>query len=117
MAKKDTSSRQANDSIASQASDLAALSSAGASAWFGIIAESGQFVARRLEEDLKAQKALMGCKTPAEVMQVQADYFRTAAEQYSEQTNRVLGILSGTMGESLVPSKSLFARRYDDVPL
>ena len=117
MAQKNTSSRQANDGTQSQASDLAALSSAGAGAWLGIVAESGQFVARRLEEDLKAQKALMSCKTPAEVMQVQADYFRTAAEQCSEQTSRVLGILSGTMGGSFVPSKSLFARRYDDVPL
>ncbi len=89
----------------------------GATAWFNIMAGSSCFIARRLEEDLKTQRALLGCTTPADTVKVQADYYNTAIEQYSAEVSRILGIVSGAMNGPQAPLKSMFARRYDDVPL
>ncbi|NNK78168.1 MAG: phasin family protein [Litoreibacter sp.] len=79
--------------------------------------ESGRFIANRLEEELKTQQAFLGCKTPADVMQVQTDHYKTAVEQYSAEANRILELMSRAMSAPLASSKSMFDRGYDDVPL
>ena len=79
--------------------------------------ESGCFVAQRLEEDLKTQLAFFGCKTPADIMQVQTRHYKTMVEQYSAGAGRLFEITSGAMSGPLLSSRSMFARGYDDVPL
>lgn len=116
MTIKNPSANQASDGEASSASK-AAFAPAGASFWLEMMTESGRFIAQRLEEDLKAQQAFLGCKTPAEVLQVQADYCETAVEQYAAEVGRILEFMSGTVGAPLVPYKSLYSRGYDDVPV
>ena len=98
-------------------SSMTAFTPLGATAWFEIMRESGRFIARRLEEDLKAQQALLASRTAEDIMRVQADYYRTAMEQYTAESGRMMGIIFGAMSESSERSRSAFARRYDDVPL
>ncbi|WP_410482394.1 phasin family protein [Ovoidimarina sediminis] len=96
---------------------ISALSPASAEVFLNAFSQSGRFVLQRLGEDLKTYQAFLGCRTPAEVMQVQARYYRTAFEQYSAEASRNLGLMSGAMNGILSSSKSVFARSYDDVPL
>jgi len=96
---------------------MAAFAPFGATAWFEIMTESGRFIARRLEEDLKAQQALLASRTAEDILRVQADYSRTAMEQYSAETGRIIGIMFGEIRAPIERSRSAFARSYDDVPL
>lgn len=117
MTNRNAASRRSADGSSEMTSAMAAFTPFGATAWVQMMTESGRFITKRLEEDLKAQQALLASRTPEEVLQVQADYFRTAIEQYSAETNRVIGIMFGAMGGLFLKSGSVFARRYDDVPL
>jgi hypothetical protein len=96
---------------------MAAFTAFGAAPWFDTMTKSGRFVARRLEEDMKAQQALLACSTPEDVLRVQADYYRTAIAQYSAETGRIVEVYLGAMGGPFAKSRSPFAREYDDVPL
>lgn len=96
---------------------MAAFTAFGATPWLESLTASGRFIARRLEEDMKAQQALLACRSPEDVLRVQADYFRTAVAQYSAETGRVVGVFLGAMGGPLARSRSAIAREYDDVPL
>lgn len=96
---------------------MAAFTAIGATPWLESLTESGRFIATRLEEDMKAQQALIACRTPEDVLRLQADYFRTALAQYSAETGRVVGVFLGAMCGPFARSRSTFARKYDDVPL
>jgi hypothetical protein len=52
--------------------------------------EWAEFVHRRVKEDIAASEQLMNCQTLADVQQVSSQYFRTAFEQYREQSERAV---------------------------
>jgi cation transport regulator ChaB len=52
--------------------------------------EWAEFVHRRVKEDIAASQQLMNCQTLADVQQVYSQYFRTAFEQYREQSERAV---------------------------
>lgn len=117
MADKSTSSGKATGASATPGLAMSAMVPAGVAQWVDLLTESGRFVAQRLEEDLKTQQAFLGCKTPADVFQVQTEHYKTAVAQYSAEADRIFGLMSGATRGLLAPSGSMFARRYDDVPL
>ena len=78
-----------------------------------IMAESISFLSERLEEDMATQKALLECKTPADLMRVQSEFYQTALEQYSAEAGRLMNLLP----KIFTGSSSPFSREYDDVPL
>ncbi|MFD3190426.1 phasin family protein [Sedimentitalea sp. HM32M-2] len=79
-----------------------------AETWQDIMTESARFVKERLQKDLETQQAMMACKTPMELLQVQTEFYQTAIAQYTEEANRMFRIMSKTAGT---------ARDYDDIPL
>ena len=117
MTSNDASPKKTNGASAAPSFSMSAFTPTGTAQWIELMTESGRFIAQRLEEDLKTQQAFLGCKTPADVMQVQSNYYKTAVEQYTAQAGRIFEVISGAMGGPLASSGSMFARRYDDVPL
>lgn len=54
------------------------------------------FVVDRMKEDVKAQHALLHCKSLEEVQHVQAEFLQKAFDQYQEETGKLVEI-SGAM--------------------
>lgn len=62
-------------------------------------AEFVAFVNTRLQEDAKAQQALMSCQSTQELSALQAEYVRNALEQYTEETGRMIRLSHAAMQE------------------
>ena len=88
-----------------------------AQAWQVIMSESARFFADRLQQDLETQKAMLACKTPAELMQVQTTFFKTAMEQYTAFGEHLLETVSTVTEGTIKDVRSSQSRGYDDVPL
>ncbi|MDA7430979.1 phasin family protein [Primorskyibacter aestuariivivens] len=76
--------------------------------WQEIMTESARFVSERLQQDMEAQQAMMNCKTPMELLQVQTEFYQKAVQQYTEEAARMMKRMANPMGTK---------RSYDDVPL
>ena len=85
---------------------------AGADA-LNMLTQGAQFFSMRLDMNLKAQKDLLACTTPAEVYKVQTEYLQTAFEHYSMAAQGMMD-LWGDMMRDVAKSA---AREYDDVPV
>ncbi|MFD1910988.1 phasin family protein [Halodurantibacterium flavum] len=86
-------------------------------AWIEILVESARFVSTRVQTDLETRTALMACKTPAELMEVQAEFLRTALQQYADQTARVINMTMNASKAIAEDMKRGRSRGYDDVPV
>ena len=49
-----------------------------------------EFMGRRLKEDIAASQRLMNCQSFTDMQQIYSQYWRTALEQYREQSERVV---------------------------
>ncbi len=62
--------------------------------WFDTLGEMGgeiaSFVAERIQEDIKTQHEILHCKDPAELQQIQVRFLKTAFEQYSAETGKLV---------------------------
>ena len=87
------------------------------SAWMDVMNESTRFVMDRLQQDMETQKALLGCKTPAELVEVQTNFYQTALAQYSEEATKLFQMMSQATEATAKGAKSAHKRGYDDVPL
>ncbi len=76
--------------------------------WQDIMTENTRFAALRFEKAIASQKASIGCKSPAELAQVQTRFLQEALADYAEGSSRILKLMPHTGGT---------ARSYDDVPL
>lgn len=85
--------------------------------WLDIMYESRRFIMDRLQQDLKAQKAIFACKTPAELLQVQSEFYTSAMEQYSQEFTRLCKIMSTATYDTLDDARLGHSRSYDDIPL
>ncbi len=92
---------------------FAALNPDAATKSLELMSSGVQFMSMRLDHTLKAQKDLLSCTTPAEVLNVQTDYVKTAIEHYMMATQGVMDL----MGEQMRAGASGTKRGYDDVPL
>ena len=88
-----------------------------AKAWMDLMSEGARFMTDRLQTDLETQKALMACKTPAELMQVQADFLNTAMQQYADEATRVFDMMVAASKDIAEDVKSGHSRGYDDIPV
>lgn len=86
-------------------------------AWSDLMVENVRFLSDRLEQDFETQKAMLACKTPADVMKVQSEFFQKAVEDFSAGSRRMFEILTAASTEAVEGAKSSFKRGYDDVPL
>lgn len=85
--------------------------------WLDVMNESARFVSDRLQEDLETQKAMLRCKNPVEVVQLQSEFFRKAIEQYASEAQRIFEIMTEATDETFKKAGAGMKRGYDDVPL
>lgn len=85
--------------------------------WLDIMSETGRFMMDRLQQDLKAQQAILACKTSAELMQVQSEFYTSAMEQYSKEFTRLCKMMSTATNDTLNDARSGHSRSYEDIPL
>ena len=103
--------------------DTTALASAMAAAnpaarmWLDIMTESTRFVSERLQNDLETQRAMLRCQSPADLVQVQSEFFRKAMEQYSSEAQRLFQIMTEATGDTVKDAKTGTKRGYDDIPV
>lgn len=117
MAKSNAKTAKAETSAFPVTAGMMAASPAALRPWLEIFSESTRFVADRLQQDLATQKAMLSCKTPAELMKVQAEFYKTAMDQYSEEAALLFEMMSKATESSFKQAGVSLSRKYDDVPL
>ncbi len=96
---------------------MMAVSPAIATAWVGLFAEGTRFLAHRLRQDLDTQKALLASTSPTEMLEVQARFFETAIEEYSEEVMRLSGMMLRAAEESVEDAVEGHSVESDDMPV
>lgn len=117
MSKKPKTPEPVAQDLSALTAGMMATNPAAAKAWMDIMSEGARFVSARLQEDLETQMAVLNCKSPAEVVQVQSQFFQKAFEQYTAETMRMFKIMSGATEDVMKGAKSSHKRGYDDVPV
>ena len=113
MAKSTRNPATPPEQVSAMSAAILAANPATAKMWLDIVNESARFVSERLREDLSTQTAMLRCKSPVELVQVQSEFIRKAVEQYTEESMRLFEI----MREAAAEAGSVQSREYDDVPL
>lgn len=96
------------------AATLAAFNPAAAQAWMEITTECTRFAMDRVQKDFEAQRAMMACTSPAELMELQSSYCRGAAQDYADQASRMVELMTKAASKAGAGTTS---RKYDDIPL
>jgi hypothetical protein len=86
-------------------------------AWLEMMSSSARYMADRLQQDLETQKAILACKTPMELPQVQSAFFKTAMEQYTENAMSLKETMTTATEETIKGARTGHSRGYNDVPL
>lgn len=86
-------------------------------AWLEVFSESARFISDRMQQDLETQRAMLACKSPAELMQVQAEFYKAAMDQYAREAARLYEMMAKATQGSLREAGAPSSRGYDDVPL
>ena len=63
--------------------------------WSAMGSEVSEFIAERIQEDIKTQHAMLKCKNPAELSAVQTAFVQKAIEQYTEETGKLVSLQQG----------------------
>lgn len=85
--------------------------------WMDLMSKSARFMTERLRTYMETQKALMACKTPAELMEVQSEFLTTAMQQYADEGARMLDTTVKGSEDIAKDLTSGHSRGYDDVPV
>lgn len=117
MAKAKDKSSGEDTATSAMAATMTAINPVAAKAWQEIMSESTRFLSDRLKQDLETQSAILACKTPAELMEVQSAFFKTAMEQYSAYAFRMQKTLTSATTDAAKSVRASHSRGYDDVPL
>ena len=117
MGKSKKSEATADMGAPAVAATMMAVNPVATKAWMDIMSESTGFVMDRLQRDLDTQKAMMACKSPEELMQVQLEFIKTAMEQYSDEAARLFKMMSKAAEDAIEDVKTGHKRGYDDIPL
>ena len=96
---------------------MAAFSPVAATACMEIMQEGMRFMNARLQEDMEAQRAMLACTTPQELMQVQTEFYRKAMADYTEETQRIMRLMGLAVEVTADEAKPKPGRDLDDVPV
>ena len=88
-----------------------------AKAWLSFMTQSAQFMTERLQQDMEAQKAMMACKGPSELLAVQSGFLTKAMVQYSDYASRVHASMTIAVTNPAQDLQLGQSRKYDDIPL
>ena len=117
MAKNADTPNTGADTTSAFLASMSALNPVAAKAWMDFMSESARFMVDRFQQDLDTQKAMLSCKSPAELLQLQSEFYRQAIQQYTAEANRMLAIMTNATENAIDEAKSGHSRSYDDVPL
>ena len=87
------------------------------SPWFELMAEGSRFYAERLRAVQELQAAMIGCKTPVELVGLQSAFAQNAAAQYSAEMARCLELLTKGAPQTPKTARTAVCRSYDDIPV
>ncbi|WP_299210799.1 phasin family protein [uncultured Tateyamaria sp.] len=104
-------------SPAPMAAALTAFNPATAQAWMEITTECTRFAMDRVQKDFAAQRAMMACTSPTELMTLQSSYCRDAAQEYADQATRMVEMMTKATAQVTEGIASPTSRKYDDIPL
>lgn len=93
---------------------LAVFNPAAAQAWMEITTQCSRFAMDRVQKDFEAQRAMMACTSPTELMTLQSNYCRDAAQDYTDQATRMVELMTQAASKTIPGGTS---RKYDDIPL
>ncbi|MFL4469995.1 phasin family protein [Tateyamaria armeniaca] len=96
---------------------LVAFNPAAAQAWMEITTECARFAMDRVQQDFAAQRAMMACTSPADLMALQTDHCRDAIKSYTEHATRMVTSMTAAVDMVTGKGTSPFSRKYDDIPL
>lgn len=96
---------------------MASVNPAFTKAWMDMMSESARFMMERLQADLETQQALLACRTPADIMEVQANFVNTAMQQYAQEAARLMDMTMKASTDIAKDASSGHSRGYDDVPV
>ena len=65
------------------------------------------FVTKRLQEDMALPQKLMSCKQPMDAMEVWADFYKAAFSDYSEQSQKMFGLMEQAAEEGQAVAKDM----------
>ncbi len=82
--------------------------------WMEMGSEAVRFLSDRLQQDIRTQQAMLRCTSLAEMQKLQAEFLRSAGDQYAAEARRMLELMQGTAAGQIAATT---ARSYDDVPL
>lgn len=117
MAKSKDKDSGEDTATSAMTATMTALNPVAAKAWQEMMSESTRFLTDRLKQDLETQKAILACKTPAELMEIQSAFLKTATEQYSAYAFRMQKTLTSATTDAAKTARSTHSRGFDDVPL
>ncbi|APX12523.1 phasin family protein [Tateyamaria omphalii] len=96
---------------------FAAFNPTAAQAWMEITTECTRFAMERMQKDLAAQRAMMACTSPTELMAMQSTYCREAAQDYTDQATRMVEMMTKATAKATEGVTAPASRKYDDIPL
>jgi hypothetical protein len=117
MAKKKQPTADTSADVPAAMAAMMSMNPVLAKAWTDIMSESARFMTERLKTDLETQKALMACRTPAELMEVQASFLNTAVQQYADEAARMFEMTMKASQDVAEDLQSGHSRGYDDIPV
>jgi hypothetical protein len=88
-----------------------------AKAWTDATTECSRFVMDRLQQDMKAQRALLSCKCHADLLNLQTSIYQQAIRQYSQEASRLFGMVSRATESTMKEASADHARKFDDLPV
>ena len=63
------------------------------------------------------QKALLSCKSPADLLHVQSEFCKVAIEQYTVEAKRLQEMITDASKASFEEATPSLSRKFDDVPV
>lgn len=88
-----------------------------AKAWMAMMSESTRFVTERLRHDMEMQQAMLACKTPADLVQLQSEFYAAAMAQYMDETAKMFHMMSQATKVTTEGMSVTSKRGFDDVPV
>ncbi|MEQ3708151.1 MAG: phasin family protein [Tateyamaria sp.] len=85
--------------------------------WAEVMNAQTRFIMDRLQKDMEAQKAVLTCRDPSQLLQIQSDFYQSTIAEYAEQTARMLKLTTDVTAKTMEAAKAGYSRAYDDVPL
>ena len=99
------------------AAAAAALNPVAAKVWIDFVSESARFMTGRLQKDVDLQARLLACQGPAELLDLQKEFFSTALEDYADETIRYFKMVTDAAQAIAEDVEGGHRRNYDDIPL